>query len=376
MTIGAGPLTKRVGSQCILASSIVDEAVALLAFKNQIAIEQIASSLPAEIDFVICVPAQDEELILPASLAALIHSVENSRVTGVIVLLINNSADRSWQLASNILEASGCGYLLVSISLRPAIADAPHARRIALDIGALLATDGVLLTTDADTLVAPDWAAANLRHLRKGADLVCGSVSIDPQEYAGLPHSVHHCGEVEAAYSAKLERLWQRWTGGDAPSFQIAAMGASLALPTVRYRGIGGMPIPSVGEDKALAGFARRRGWSIKMAGDVTVRTSGRLFARAAGGMGDALRARATDEDPYCDEQLVPLGLLRRLADVWKGLPLDTGRYAQFQDAIARDPALQHRRMRLSQVVVNLTTAREASSDSIISHFHPAGAEA
>lgn len=374
--MGAGSLTKWVGTQCNFASSIVDDAVAVLPFKNQVTLEQIGSSLPAEVNFAICVPAQDEERILPAFLASLIHSVEHSGATGAIVLLINNSADRSWQLASSVLEASGCGYVLASVSLRPAIADAPHARRIALDIGALLVGDGALLTTDGDTLVAPEWAAANLRHLREGADLVCGKVSINSQEYAELPHSVRHCGEVEAAYSAELERLWQRWTGGDAPSFQIAAMGASLALPTVRYREIGGMPIPRVGEDKALAVLARRRGWSIKMAGDVTVETSGRLFARAAGGMGDALRARATDEDPYCDEQLVPLGLLRRLADIWKGLPLGTGKYAQLQDAIARDPTLQHRRMRMSQVVVNLTTARDERPNNATSQFHAAGAEA
>ena len=277
-------------------------------------------------------------------------------------MLINNSTDGSWQMARNILDASDCGYLIANASLQPDIADAPHARRMALDIGALLAAKGALMTTDADTLVATDWAAANLRHMRGDADLVCGTVSIEPQEYAALPEPIRYCGEVEAAYAAQLERLWQRWTGGTAPSFQIPAMGASLALPTARYREIGGMPIPSVAEDKALASLARRRAWSIKTAGDVTVETSARLFARAAGGMGDALRARATDEDPYCDEQLVPLGLLQRLANVWTRLPDSSERSALLQDAIAREPALQHRRMRLSQVLAQLTFDTGAGS--------------
>ncbi len=376
MMMGAGPLTKWVGSRRIRTSSIIEEAVAGLPFKNRIAVGTVASSLPAKVDFAICVPARNEEHILPASLASLIDTVERSGAVGAIVLLINNSADRSWQVASSMLEASGCNYLLVKVSLRPAVADAPHARRIALDIGALLVPDGALLTTDADTLVAPNWAAANLRHIRDGTDLVCGSVSIDPQEYTGLPHSVRRCGKVEAAYSAELEQLWQRWTGGDAPSFQIAAMGASLALPTARYRGIGGMPIPPVAEDKALAILARRRDWSIKVASDVTASTSGRLFGRAAGGMGDALRDRATHDDPYCDEQLVPLALLQRLADVWNGLQFGMGRYAQFQDAIARDPALQHRRMRMSQVMVNLSNARKETLDDTTSALRAAGVRA
>ena len=274
-------------------------------------------------------------------------------------MLINNSTDGSWQIARNILDASDCSYLMTNVSLHPDIANAPHARRMALDIGALLAANGVLMTTDADTLVAADWAAANLRNMLGEADLVCGSVSIEPQEYAALPEPIRYCGEIELAYSAQLERLWQRWTGGTAPSFQIPAMGASLALPTARYREIGGMPIPPVAEDKALASLARRRGWSIKIAGDVTVETSGRLFARAAGGMGDALRARATDEDPYCDEQLVPIGLLQSLADVWTRLPDSSERFARLQDTIAREPALQHRRMRLSQVLAQLTSSND-----------------
>ena len=376
MTMGADPLTKRVGSQRIRTSSIIDEAVAGLPFRNQIAVGAVASTLPAKVDFAICVPARNEERILPASLASLIDTVERSGAAGAIVLLINNSADRSWEVVSRTLKTSGCNYLLVKVSLRPAVADAPHARRIALDIGALLVPDGALLTTDADTRVAPNWAAANLRHIRDGADLVCGSVSIDPQEYSSLPHSVRRCGEVEAAYSAELEHLWQRWTGGDALSFQVAAMGASLALPTAHYRAIGGMPIPPVAEDKALASLARRLDWSLKIASDVTTSTSGRLFGRAAGGMGDALRDRATQDDPYCDEQLVPLDLLQRLADVWNGLQFGMGRYARFQDAIARDPALQHRRMRLSEVMANLSNARKVTLDDTTSALHAAGVRA
>lgn len=360
MTIGANPVNEGVGNHRPVAASIIDAAIAALPFADRVSAQQMAwSPLTENMDYAVCVPAQDEERFLPASLASLIASMHRCDARGAIVLLVNNSTDGSWRLAHEILGASGCAYVTASVALGGDAADAPHARRIALDIGALLATEGTLMTTDADTQVSPDWATINLRHIRAGADLVCGSVSFDPQEYAALPEPVRRCGDIEATYAAKLERLWRRWTGGSAPSFQIAAMGASLALPTPRYREIGGMPTPRVGEDKALAKLARRRGWAITMAGDVKVETSGRLSARAIGGMGDALRSRATNKDPYCDEQMVPLALLRRLANIWNSLPESCLRFAQLDDAVALDPALQHPRMRLSQVLMQLTATTD-----------------
>ena len=340
---------------------LVEQAAAALPFARELAIQRVASALPSAVDFAICVPAQNEQRFLSATLAALLAAQSGSGARGVIVLLINNSSDKSWDVACDLLGAAGSGYLVADIALNPCVADAPHARRIALDIGALLAADGVLMTTDADTIVAPDWACANLRHIRSGSALVCGSVSIDPQEYDALPAPVRHWGAVEAEYFDRLESLWRSWTGGTAPRFAISAMGASLALPTARYRAIGGMPTPPVAEDKALAALARRCDWPIALAGDVRVETSCRLFARAAGGMGDALRARATDDDPFCDEQLVPVALLRRLADIWNDLPPGAGRFARLQDRMERDPGLRHRRMRMSQIIAELANSSEAA---------------
>lgn len=346
------PIVSRV--QGSSGEAVVNDALCALPYARQVEVARVAARLPAKADFAICVPAQDEQQFLATSLAALLTAMAGCSEAGVIVLLINNSTDGSWSLAHRFLSASGFGFLMARVTLDPEISDAPHARRLALDIGAHLAPDGVLLTTDADTLVDPDWVSTTFTHIRAGSDLVCGSVSIDPEELRTLPWPVRRCGEVEAAYSADLEKLWQQWTGGTAPGFQIPAMGASLALSVARYRAVGGMPTPPVAEDKALAKLARRHSWSIALASDVRVETSGRLVARAAGGMGDALRARATDDDPFCDEQLVPLGLLRRLADVWNGLPDTADRSARFYDLVDCDPALQHGRMRLSEVSAEL----------------------
>ena len=51
----------------------------------------------------------------------------------------------------------------------------------------LVAPDGLILTTDADTLVETDWVAANRREIAAGADAVAGYVMADPTELILLP---------------------------------------------------------------------------------------------------------------------------------------------------------------------------------------------
>ena len=374
MHMDTGRLKMGTGFNFTSGYAIVEKAIAALPFARSVMLMEVEARLLEINDYAVCVPVQNEERFLPRSLVSLLTATTGCDAFGTIVLLVNNSSDASLQTSADVLRASGCSYLVANVALDHGCANAPHARRIALDIGASLASNGTLLTTDADTLVASDWVTSNLCHVRANSDLVCGSVSIAPAEYAALPRSVRLCGEAETQYSALLERKWQSWTVPSAPSFQLAAMGASLALPTARYKEIGGMPIPLVAEDKAVAALGRARGWSITMASDVRVETSARLHARAAGGMGDALLARVTDDDPYCDEQLVPLDLLRRIADVWNGLPAGFDRSARLQDNIARNPTLQHNRMRLSEVLAQLVAEAdekiETSGDYTRSSVH------
>ena len=50
---------------------------------------------------------------------------------------------------------------------------------------------GVLLTTDADGLVDPDWLAANLAAIEAGADAVAGWCELHPVEWGAIPPRLH-----------------------------------------------------------------------------------------------------------------------------------------------------------------------------------------
>ena len=87
-----------------------------------------------------------------------------------------------------------------------------------------------------------------------------------------------------------------------------------MAIQCGFYRKLGGLPVPSHGEDAALCKMVLAHGGRVVTIADGGTRTSARLESRAAGGCGEALSKRASQEDPECDDALVPVAELRRLA--------------------------------------------------------------
>ena len=66
--------------------------------------------------------------------------------------------------------------------------------------------DGVILTTDADSQVAPNWIAENLAAFAAGAEAVLGRIDLD-EEGACLPEALHRRGELEDTYERLLTEL-------------------------------------------------------------------------------------------------------------------------------------------------------------------------
>ena len=65
------------------------------------------------------------------------------------------------------------------------------ARRVGMDAAAArLPAGGLIACTDADSTVAPDWVAAQLRAAAAGAQAIGGRIEIAPAEMAALPPGV------------------------------------------------------------------------------------------------------------------------------------------------------------------------------------------
>jgi cellulose synthase/poly-beta-1,6-N-acetylglucosamine synthase-like glycosyltransferase len=273
---------------------------------------------------IVAIPVRDEARRLPACLAALADQRDRlgrpvERDGFGVVVFANNCTDNSGSLARAMPEELSLALRVVEVSLMPGAAHAGNARGGAMDaaldwLAEDFATDGVILTTDADSQVSPDWLVSNLEAVAAGADAVLGQIRLD-EDGDLLSEALHRRGRLESEYEALLAALSARvdplpydpWPN------HATISGASIAITRRAYEEVGGLPRVPLGEDKALVAALMRIDARIRHAPDVLVTTSGRTDGRAPGGVADTLRLRSEDAEAPCDEALESFrGALRR----------------------------------------------------------------
>lgn len=275
---------------------------------------------------VVAIPVRDEEEQIGACIVAL---ARQSEAVDDILLLLNNTVDRSAIIARDTAAAFGRRLHIVERVWPAEEASAGRARKVAMDHAAELAgPQGAILTTDADGRVPPHWVARNVSHLRAGYDAVCGMAAIDPcDEVAIAPHLIAD-DQAETRYAALLDEIahvvdpcpldpWPRHTHRS---------GASIAIRSAVYAAIGGVPDIRHGEDRALIGKLIERDCKIRHDPAISVLVSGRQIGRAEGGMAATIARRMIVQDIWADEELEsPQTALRRIRlrrkarGVWSG---------------------------------------------------------
>jgi cellulose synthase/poly-beta-1,6-N-acetylglucosamine synthase-like glycosyltransferase len=284
---------------------------------------------PIRPGFVVAVPVKDEEERLPACLRALAQQRDRSGqpippTLVRMVVLANNCSDRSASLARKLGRGLSLDVRVVEARLPRAVAHAGSARRAVMDLAEAWLVeagekDGVILTTDADSQVAPNWIAENLAAFADGAETVLGRIDLD-EEGAFLPEALHRRGALEDTYERLLTELsWLLDPLDHNPWPHHATIsGASLGVTRAAYCRVGRLPRVRLGEDKALIGLLSRQDARIRYCSTVHVITSGRTHGRAPGGVADALAIRSREPDAFCDEALEPFrAALARAA--WRG---------------------------------------------------------
>jgi cellulose synthase/poly-beta-1,6-N-acetylglucosamine synthase-like glycosyltransferase len=321
--------------------------------------------LPIRPGFVVAIPVRDEEQRLPACLRALAQQRDQlgQPIPPALVrvaVFANNCTDRSASLARNLGASWRLDIRVVEASLPPSAAHAGNARRGAMDIAEAWLVeggekDGVILTTDADSQVAPNWIAQNLAAFEAGAEAVLGRIDLD-SEGKFLPDALHRRGQLEDTYEGLLTELsWVLDPLEHNPWPHHATIsGASLGVTRTAYCRVGRLPRVPLGEDKALIGLLSREDARIRYCPAIHVITSGRTDGRAPGGVADTLAIRSREPEAFCDDALEPFqtafaraswrGRLRRL-DAAERLVLDEDWVAEFGllggdvDDIFKEPA-------------------------------------
>ncbi|WP_263382574.1 glycosyltransferase [Granulicella arctica] len=251
----------------------------------------------------VIVPARNEEQSLPTALNAMAAQVDTAGVqlsadTFEILLLLNNCTDgsalvaRQWQQAHPQIALHIC-----ERTLSPEIAHVGTARRLLMDtawhrLRGTLHKVNAILSTDSDTLVAPDWIVRNLRALERGADAVGGAIHLKSGDVESLPDGARRAYLLDRKYQqlvAELEAILDPQHGDPWPR-HLQHFGASLACTPEIYARAGGMPPVQPLEDVAFVDALRRVDARLRHDPDVVVYTSSRMEGRVEIGLSQQLR--------------------------------------------------------------------------------------
>jgi glucosyl-3-phosphoglycerate synthase len=240
---------------------------------------------------VVVVPARDEAERIEACLHALAaqDGISHERYELIVVLDGCRDTTREKVLAFGTRERS--------LRLHAVVLAEPEgvgrARRRGMDLAcerllALGRGDGLIASTDADSVVAPDWLAAQLALVQSGAEAIGGLIELDVCEASQLTADAVRERDGRAAERLRAVRSLGQATAVEHHQFS----GASLALTAQAYRRCGGLPVRAALEDEALEQELRARGITIHRSRSVRVRTSARTGGRAPRGLAQDL-ARA-----------------------------------------------------------------------------------
>ena len=232
----------------------------------------------------VVVPARDEETLIALCLEALAKQERVAPQDYEVLLVLDRCADETEGRASEIR--------ILHPSLELHFLDGPGegsgpARKVGMDAACarLLQVgrpDGLIACTDADTVVAPDWLAAQLRAVSEGARAIGGRIEL--ADDGSLPEHVRRSHAEEGR--RRHEHLLSYPTG-EAQHWQFS--GASMTLTAAVYRQVGGLEPLTALEDEHLEKVLRHHNVPIHRLLSVRVKTSPRLVGRATRGLSEDL---------------------------------------------------------------------------------------
>lgn len=291
----------------------------------------------------VILPARNEEELLPVALHAL---AEQRRLDGTalpyesyeVILLINNTADASGKAARRVAAM----YPLFRLHIVERWFKKPRAhigvvRRVLMDeacrrLELAGSTDPLILSTDSDTRVAPNWIARNQHEARLGAEAIGGRIAVAAAEQ-NPPHSVtqrfQHYDHLYRRLISWLESRLDPEEHDPWPRHQHH-FGASLAIKPDVYQRVGRLPPRRYLEDVALYTELMRRDVKLRHSNAVRVYTSARLSGRAAAGFSRTLAEWQRDGNEPCRTRVESkpfleflFGTRRELRRAWQQRELD-----------------------------------------------------
>ena len=244
-------------------------------------------SLPAphqDLRVSVVVPARDEEGWIQACLAALAAQEGVPAQEYEVLLVLDRCEDET--------EARARWFASEHPALNLCLLHGPGrgagcARRIGMEeacarLFSVGRPEGLVASTDADTLVAPDWLRTQLDTAARGARAIGGRIELQRDE--DLVPGVEEW-RASRGREQHLDLLAARPPEGARGTEHWQFSGASLALTASAYAEVGGLEPRATLEDEYLERALERHGIPIERSLAVRVKTSSRTSGRAKRGL-------------------------------------------------------------------------------------------
>ena len=246
----------------------------------------------------VVIPVRNEAEMLSATLAAFLRQTDfNGNLLNFrdfeIIVLANNCTDDSVGIVKNFKHENPFLQIhLAEIILCPENANIGFVRRLLMNeayrrLSANRFGGGIIMTTDADTRVAPDWIGANLYEIGRGADAVGGRIIIAPGELAKMDakcRELHLKDEQYRLLAAEIEALID-YLPHDSEARHHQHFNGSFAVTTAAFRRAGGIPKVKFLEDVAFYNALQRIDARFRHSPLVKVYTSARSVGRSEIGL-------------------------------------------------------------------------------------------
>ena len=259
---------------------------------------------------VVAIPARNEADHIAGALAALALQPDSRRRIAAVIVNANNCTDDTAAVAR--AQSLPFPLRVISTDLPHGCSHVGHARRAVTDaaadhLRAIGYPHGVVASTDADSRVAPDWLASLVAAFAGDIDAVCGVIDLDgavaPRLLAMRRAEAAHA-KATAFAAAHLDPLpHDPWPN------HIWSWGANHAVRADILRNVGGSPLVTLAEDRALHAALQRHDARIRHDPGLRVLTSARSKGRAPGGLADLLNDYAGDPAALADFALEPAAI-------------------------------------------------------------------
>ena len=235
----------------------------------------------------VVVPARNEESLVGSCIAALTKQDGIALEEYEVLLVLDRCTDAT---EARALEVAAKHPELRLFMLEGPGRGAGYARRAGMDeacarLLSLGRPGGLVASTDADTVVAPDWLCTQLEAATRGARAIGGHIKLRDDAY--LPPGVSGWRTEQGSLRQRELLVGPCLAGENEPvrmeHWQFS--GASLALTAATYEEIGGLEPRAALEDEYLERALERRSIPIERPLAVEVATSARTVGRAKRGL-------------------------------------------------------------------------------------------